>query len=167
MKPNVQIVAGSAKLYQVAAAEFVSAASEAVHKNGVFTVALAGGSTPKGLYSLLATDPHLQAEVPWKKILFFFGDERHVPPDHSDSNYRMASETMRSKVPIDSTQVFRVKGEYKDAAKAAAEYEKALQESFHITPGRLPCIDLVMLGMGQKDTQLRSRARRRSTNYSN
>lgn len=148
MKPQVQIFSGSAELYQSAAIEFLSAAIEAVRKNGAFTVALAGGSTPRGLYSLLATDSRLQSQVPWKNCLFFFGDERHVPPDHADSNYRMANEAMLSKVPVAPSQVFRINGEYKDAAKAAAAYEKVLRKSFHITDRGLPRLDLVMLGMG-------------------
>ena len=148
MRRNIQIAAGSAQLFQTAATEFLNAATDAVRRNGFFTVALAGGSTPKTLYSLLASDPHMQAQIPWKKILFFFGDERHVPPDHPDSNYRMANEAMLSKVPVDPAQVFRIKGEYEDARRAAAEYEKDIRKSFRVTRGRLPRIDLAMLGMG-------------------
>ncbi|HEV2689442.1 MAG TPA: 6-phosphogluconolactonase, partial [Bryobacteraceae bacterium] len=97
MKPEVRIVPNSGEMCRVAAAEFVSTAAEAIKAKGVFAVALAGGSTPKALFSLMATDAELRAQVPWDKIAFFFGDERHVPPDHADSNYRMANESMLSK----------------------------------------------------------------------
>jgi 6-phosphogluconolactonase len=147
VKGRIEIVADSAALYKSAAAEFVSAAKNAVRARGVFTLALAGGSTPRSFYSLLATDPDLRAQVPWGKILFFFGDERHVPPEHPDSNYRMASDAMLSKVPVNPTQVFRIRAEYKEARKAAAEYEQVLRKTLRLQ-GRVPCIDLVMLGMG-------------------
>ena len=78
--------------------------------NGRFTVALSGGSTPKTLYSLLATKPN----IPWDKICFFWGDERHVPPDHPESNYRMANEALLSKVPVRPENIFRVHGEEKE-----------------------------------------------------
>ncbi len=145
---RLQIVPDAAALARAAAELFVSHANQAVEKNGRFTVALSGGSTPKALLTLLVSDHDLQARVPWKQIAFFFGDERHVPPDHADSNYRMASEAMLSKAPIAASQVFRIKGEYKDADKAAAEYEQELREFFHLSAGQLPRFDLVMLGMG-------------------
>src|SRR5580658_4432667 len=75
-----------------AAEKIVEAAATAVKERGVFTISLAGGSTPKTLYNLLATDPVFKSQMPWDKTQFFFGDERHVPPDDSESNFRMASE---------------------------------------------------------------------------
>ena len=133
---------------QTAAAEFLEAAGKSVHEKGSFNIALAGGSTPKALYSLLVSNPLLQAKVPWRKIQFFFGDERHVPPDHAESNFRMANEAMFVKAPIDSRQVHRVKGEKPDAAEAAAEYEDDLRASFGLAADQLPRFDLVLLGMG-------------------
>jgi 6-phosphogluconolactonase len=127
---------------------FTTTANQAVEKKGAFTVALSGGSTPKALYSLMTTDRDLNSRVPWQKIDFFFGDERHVPPDHPDSNYRTAHEAMLSKVPVSSARVFRMKGEYKETDKAAAEYEQAVRKFFHLSAGQLPRFDLVMLGMG-------------------
>lgn len=148
MKRKIEIVADAAALYKSAAAEFVNAAQDAVRARGFFSVSLAGGSTPKFLYSLLATDADLRAQIPWEKILFFFGDERHVSPNHPDSNYQMANQAMLSRVPVNSTQVFRIKGEYKEAGRAAAEYEQVLRKSLRVAERRLPRIDLVMLGMG-------------------
>jgi 6-phosphogluconolactonase len=113
-------------------------------------VALAGGSTPKALYSLLANDAALRSQVPWDKMYVYFGDERSVGPDHADSNFRMATETMLSKVPLKPEQVFRIKGEYKDTEKAAQEYEQVLRTSFKIAEGQFPRFDLVFLGIGNE-----------------
>jgi 6-phosphogluconolactonase len=145
---EIRILADANSIAQTAAAEFLQAAQEAVREKGTFIVALAGGSTPKALYGLLATNPLLQAKVPWSKIQFFFGDERHVPPDDAESNFRMATEAMLSKAPIDPKQVHRIKGEKRNAAQAADEYEQDLRASFQLQSGQLPRFDLVLLGMG-------------------
>jgi 6-phosphogluconolactonase len=145
---EVRILADANSIAQTAAAEFLEAAREAVREKGSFSVALAGGSTPKALYGLLVNNPLLQAKVPWSKIQFFFGDERHVPPDNSESNFRMANEAMLSKAPIDPKQVHRIKGEKPNAAEAAAEYDDDLRVSFKLTGDQLPRFDLVLLGMG-------------------
>jgi 6-phosphogluconolactonase len=144
---EVRILADANAIAQAAAAEFVEAAREAVCLKDSFLVALSGGSTPKALYGLLLNNVVLQAMVPWSKIQFFFGDERHVPPDDAESNFRMASEAMLAKAPVESKQVHRIKGEI-DATKAAAEYERDLHVSFHLDAGQLPRFDLVLLGMG-------------------
>jgi 6-phosphogluconolactonase len=150
MKTNreVRILADANGIAQTAAAEFLEASQKAVHAKGTFAVALAGGSTPKVLYGLLATNPLLQAKVPWQKIQFFFGDERHVPPDHADSNFRMASEEMFSKVPVEAQQVHRIHGENPNVREAAEEYEQELRAAFQLKTGELPRFDLVLLGMG-------------------
>ena len=146
MKPQIRIVPDSQALFRAAADEFVKAAQESVQANGRFTVALSGGSTPKGLYSLLASDPDLRARVPWEQTHFFWGDERHVGPEDADSNFRMAREAMLSSVP--AAHVYRIKGEIPDAAKAAHEYAQELRAFFKLTGGELPRFDLVLLGMG-------------------
>lgn len=145
-KTEVRIVDTPADLFQAAATESVRLANEAVRARGRFCVALSGGSTPKSLFTLLASGA--VPSIPWDKICFFFGDERHVPPDHSDSNYRMANEAMLSKVPLRPENVFRVHGEEKDAAVAAKAYEQALITFFRLKPGEFPRFDLVFLGMG-------------------
>src|SRR4029077_16693688 len=141
---EVRILADANSIAQTAAAEFLEAAQQAVSEKGSFSVALAGGSTPKALYGLLATNPLLQAKVPWSKIQFFFGDERHVPPDNAESNFRMANEAMFSKAPIDPKQIHRIKAENPDAAQAAEEYDKELRTSFKLQAGQLPRFDLVL-----------------------
>src|ERR1700758_25097 len=120
---EIRILADANAIAQTAAAEFLEAAKQAVREKGNFCVALSGGSTPKALYGLLTSNPALQAMVPWKKIQFYFGDERHVPPDDPESNFRMATEAMLAKAPVDATQVHRIRGEKRNAAQAAQEYE--------------------------------------------
>jgi 6-phosphogluconolactonase len=148
MTAEVRIVADAETLAQAGASEFVGLAKKAVRANGLFTVALSGGSTPRVLYSLLASDVSFASQVPWDKTHFFWGDERHVPPDHADSNYRMANEAMLVKAPVPAGNIHRVKGELQDARQAAQDYERALQDFFRLAPGQLPRFDLVLLGMG-------------------
>jgi 6-phosphogluconolactonase len=145
---EIRILADANAIAQTAAAEFVEAAREAVCLKDSFSVALAGGSTPKTLYGLLLNNGPLRTMVPWDKIQFFFGDERHVPPNHAESNFRMASEAMLAKAPVDSKQVHRIKGEIESAAEAAAGYDKDLRINFRLGEGQLPRFDLVLLGMG-------------------
>ncbi len=94
-----------------------ASARHAIAARGRFTVALSGGSTPKSLYSLLAAQ---HAAFDWDRVFLFFGDERHVPPDHPDSNYRMVNEALLTKISIPAENVFRVNAENPDAAAAAA-----------------------------------------------
>lgn len=148
MNLNIRIVANAEELSLVAAGEFIRHAIEATQTKGSFTVALSGGSTPKSLYALLANDASFRAAVPWDKVHFFWGDERHVPPDHANSNYRMAREAMLAKVPIPLANVHRIQAENPDASQAAAAYEQTLQQCFRVRDGQVPRFDLVLLGMG-------------------
>ena len=150
MEREIRILADGAAIAKRAAEEFVQAAASAVRTKGFFSVALAGGSTPKALYHLLLNDPALRSEVPWDNIHLFFGDERHVAPSHPDSNFRMATEAMISKSPLKAEQVTRIKGEYPDAEQAALEYEKAVREYFQLKNGEYPRFDLVLAGMGNE-----------------
>jgi 6-phosphogluconolactonase len=147
---EIRILPDGAAIAKRAAQEFVQAASAAVRERGTFNVSLAGGSTPKALYSLLVNDPTLRSQVPWDKTHLFFGDERHVPPDHPDSNFRMATEAMISKLPLKPEQLTRIKGEYPDAEQAALEYEKTLREYFKLKDGEYPRFDLLLAGMGNE-----------------
>jgi 6-phosphogluconolactonase len=150
VQPEIIILADGAGIARRAAQEFVSSASQAVKEKGVCNVALAGGSTPKALYSLLVEDPQFRERVPWDKMHFFFGDERHVPPDHADSNFRMATDAMIAKSPLQPEQVTRIKGELADTEIAGQEYEEALRRYFHLSAGEYPRLDLVLLGMGDE-----------------
>ncbi len=148
MEADIRILVDGAAIARRAAQEFVKVAAAAVREKNAFHVALAGGSTPKALYSLLVSDPALRSQVPWDKIHVFFGDERHVGPAHPDSNFRMASEVMLSTAPLGSDRVTRIKGEYPDAEQAAREYEQALASHFQLSAGELPRFDLLLVGMG-------------------
>ena len=150
MEREIRILPDGAAIARRAAQEFVQAAAAAVRAKGSFDVSLAGGSTPKALYSLLVNDPTLRSQVPWDKLHLFFGDERHVPPDHPDSNFRMATEAMISKSPLKPAQVTRIKAEYPDAERAALEYEKALREYFKLKDAEYPRFDLLLVGMGNE-----------------
>jgi 6-phosphogluconolactonase len=150
VKGEVRILRDATAIARRSAEEFVKAAGAAVASRGVFNVALAGGSTPKALYALLADDPGFRARVPWDQLRVFFGDERHVPPDHKDSNYNMAREAMFSKAPLKPEQIMRIKGEEADTEKAALEYEQTLRAYFQLKEGELPRFDLVLLGMGDE-----------------
>jgi 6-phosphogluconolactonase len=144
VQPAVQIFADPSALFRAAADEFARCAKDAVTARGRFTVALSGGSTPKSLYALLAT----YAALPWEKAYFFFGDERHVPPDSPESNYRMAREAMLSKIPAPASNVFRVPAEAPDADQAASDYDQTIREFFKAMPGSFPRFDLILLGIG-------------------
>jgi 6-phosphogluconolactonase len=147
---TVRIFEISEDLARAAAEECVRLALEAVKTRGSFSIALAGGSTPKRLYTLLASeaDHSVRGRFPWQATHFFWGDERHVPPDHADSNYRMAFETMLSKVPVSPSQLHRIEGENPDAGKAALGYEEDLLHYFRIGRGTFPRFDLALLGLG-------------------
>lgn len=147
---DVRILKDPAAVAARAAQEFVQTAAEAVREKNSFYVSLAGGSTPKALYSLLAGDPALRQQVLWDKMYVFFGDERHVGPGHPDSNFRMATEAMLAKAPLKVDQVTRIKGEYPDAEEAAREYEQALATFFKLKAGELPRFDLLLVGMGNE-----------------
>lgn len=140
--PTIKVFPNPAAVAREAADRIVAAAKEAISLSGSFSIALSGGSTPKALYELLASDEY-RDQIAWGDVEIFFGDERCVPPDHKDSNYRMAREALLSKVPIPATSVYRMKGEI-PAEEAATEYERILRERFQGNEG----IDLVLLGMG-------------------
>jgi 6-phosphogluconolactonase len=150
VQPEIRILADGAAVAKRAALEFVEAAVTAVRERGSFSVALAGGTTPKALYSLLTADTILRSQVPWDKIHLYFGDERHVGPDHPDSNFRMATEAMISKAPLKAEQVTRIKGEYPDTERAAREYEQELRANFKLKDGEYPRFDLLLAGMGNE-----------------
>ncbi|HVF49111.1 MAG TPA: 6-phosphogluconolactonase [Pyrinomonadaceae bacterium] len=132
------------QLAQAAAERFVAAARAAVGVSGRFSVALAGGTTPRRVYKLLASDAY-KNQLEWSKVHIFFGDERCVPPAHPDSNYRMARETLLARVAVPAANVHRIEGAG-DAASGARRYEDELRAFFK--GDEWPRFDLVLLGMG-------------------
>ncbi len=140
----MRILSSPEDLARAAAEHFVSRNRTAVEERGSFSVALSGGSTPKLLFELLASEP-FRDQIAWSSIQFFWSDERHVPPDHPDSNYRMANEAMLARVPVSKNNVHRVPSENPNAAQAASDYEQTLIET---TQQSLPRLDLILLGLG-------------------
>ena len=148
MSAELRTVADAEEVARAAADELVGAAARALAERGRFTVALSGGATPRRLLELLAdAGAPFRARLPWDRTHVFFGDERHVPPDHRDSNYRMAHDALLAHVPVAS--VHRMRGEEPDAAAAAASYEAELQRFFGLSADDPPPrLDLVLLGLG-------------------
>ena len=144
--PAVVICQDADDLARRAAAQFISVANAAALL-GRFTVALSGGSTPRTLYALLAS-PEFKEQIDWRRSDFFWGDERCVPPDHTESNYRMVHEVLLSKIQIASDQIHRMAGE-QEPTIAAHQYEQELRRFFQLSAGQLPRFDLVLLGLGE------------------
>jgi 6-phosphogluconolactonase len=141
MDPEIKVLPDAAGIAHEAAERIVAAANRAAEDGRSFSIALSGGSTPKALFELLAGPSH-KSRIEWPRVEVFFGDERTVPPDHKDSNYRMANEALLSKVPIPGDNVYRMAGEL-EPHEAAKQYGQMLKEKFG--EGGL---DLVLLGMG-------------------
>lgn len=145
MKADVRIFKDSGSLSLAAADIFVEKASEAVKERGRFLAALSGGSTPSGMYRLLAEKPY-RSRVQWSHTFLFWGDERCVPPDDKGSNYRQAYETWLKYVPLPDENIHRIKGEL-GPEEAASGYAQLLKR--YAAPGTdWPRFDLTLLGMG-------------------
>jgi 6-phosphogluconolactonase len=140
---NLLVKEDPQQLAEAAARDFAAKAEAAIAERGSFTVALAGGSTPEAAYEILARD--YADGLDWSKVHVFFGDERTVPPDHEDSNYRMAQRTLLSHVPVGS--IHRMRGELLPT-EAAAAYEEDLREFFGASD-EPPSLDLILLGIGE------------------
>jgi 6-phosphogluconolactonase len=139
---NLRVYGDARELSEAAAHIFAGEARRRIDESGRFAVALAGGSTPKITYEILAREYGGSEDLDWGVVHAFFGDERTVPPDHEESNYRMAQEALLSRVPVGS--VHRMRGEM-EPREAAALYAKELEEFFDGTP----VLDLVLLGIGE------------------
>jgi 6-phosphogluconolactonase len=148
LRINYYVEADAAALARRTAQYFLEMAREAVDARGLARIAISGGSTPKTAFELLA-DPHQKwrGAMPWERLNLYWVDERTVPPDHPDSNYRMAREALLSHVPVPPDQVHRMEGEL-DPETAASRYESELRNSFRLEGAESPRFDLVQLGMG-------------------
>jgi 6-phosphogluconolactonase len=140
--PDVDAVAAAT------ADRLIAAGQNAMRRRGRFTVALSGGSTPLAVCPLLVVPPRVR-QLDWSRVEFLFGDERAVPPDHPDSNYRLAREALLDYLPrLRMEQVHRMHAEEADLDAAARRYEDLLRVRVAGRPGRAPAIDLIWLGMG-------------------
>jgi 6-phosphogluconolactonase len=142
---RIEVAESADALSRAVADLFVRVTTDAVRARSRCAVALSGGSTPKSIYRLLASEP-FRARVQWEQIEFFWGDERHVPLDHADSNYRMAAETLLSKVPVRPRRIHHVRAGIPDAALAAQEYEDDIRST--LGADAMPRFDLILLGLG-------------------
>jgi 6-phosphogluconolactonase len=141
---KILVLDDASQVARAAADRFVELARAAIDERGRFSVALAGGSTPKRAYELLASDEY-KDQLDWSKVHIFFGDERCVPPDDAESNYRMANEAMLSHVAIPPQNIHRMQG-VGDAVAGARLYEDELRTYFN--DASWPSFDLILLGMG-------------------
>src|SRR5215469_12130455 len=137
-----------AEVASAAAQFFTDQVIAAAQARGIARVAISGGTTPKVMFGLLAdpSQPFLK-QVPWDKLDLYWVDERCVPPDHADSNYRMTKEQLLSRVPLPAERVHRMEGEL-PPEEAAARYEATIRNGFRLEGAQTPTFDLVLLGMG-------------------
>jgi 6-phosphogluconolactonase len=140
--PQIQSLPDPPKVAQAAADIIVASARSAAAEGRTFSLVLAGGSTPKILYQRLAAEPY-RSRIEWPSVEIFFGDERAVPPDHPDSNFKMANDALLSRVPLRPDHVHRMSGE-RDPNQAAIEYGRMLKNRFGDDAGP----DVTLLGMG-------------------
>ena len=146
-EPQIVVKATLEELSREAAARFQRLAAESIAAAGRFTVALSGGSTPRALYRLLAEPPSRDA-IDWPRVHLFWGDERFVPADHPDSNYRLAREAFITRVPIPPENVHPIPTKGGDPEAAADQYEETLRRFLVPLEGEMPRFDLVLLGLG-------------------
>lgn len=142
---HVRVADDAGKLAEAGAAVFLASAM-ALPPGEELTVALSGGSTPRAMHEILAS-PAMRDAIPWKRVRIFWGDERCVPPDHKDSNFKMAKETLLDHVPLDPEKIHRMIGE-DGSEKGAADYEALVRKHVKRVVNGTPSIDLVYLGMG-------------------
>ena len=144
---KVEIFSGLEDLSRAAALRFTGLARERVQQGKVFTAALSGGSTPRTFLEILA-NPEFSQRIQWESVHLFQVDERCVPPDHLQSNYRMIHGSLLRPVPGAAENFHRMKAELEDRDAASAEYEAEIRSVFAPSEGRLPCFDLIFLGLG-------------------
>jgi len=145
---EIVVLKDAAALSFKAAEILVRRIAAVLNQRPYFSIALSGGSTPKGLFSLLVEDDSFKNHIPWDKIHFFWGDERHVPPQDEQSNYRMADEIMLAKAHVRAENIHRVQTGQPDAGKVAQDYELELRTFFQLSAGQLPVFDFNLLGIG-------------------
>lgn len=143
----IKVFSDIESLNNFVAEEFVRIAHQSIKKRGRFTVALAGGSTPKSLYQLLSSET-FKDKIDWSKVFFFFGDERGVLPDDVESNFRMANENLFAPLKIKERNIFRWQTELEKPEIIAENYEQTIVDFFELEAGNFAEFDLILLGMG-------------------
>lgn len=140
----IQVFDNTDEVYEEAAKRIAAVVLLAVNAKGSANIVLTGGNTPRGVYQRLVREPYHDS-IAWDRIRFFWTDERCVPPDSQESNYRMVRETLLDHVPAEEDCIFRIKGE-EDPEEAAMEYHHLLSE---FVTYQTPCFDLSLMGMGE------------------
>lgn len=143
-KPSVRIFGSDNDLARTVAAEFAATVGR---EKTFFSVAFSGGSTPGKFFRELA-DPGYQDRIPWEKILFFWADERCVPPDHPESNYGMTRSLLLDKIPAPAENIFRIRGE-DDPEKESERYSREIRRILPSVAGQVPRLDWIFLGIGE------------------
>ncbi len=141
---HVTVVQPPQTLADAAVQRFASLAKSEIAARGRFSVALSGGSTPKAMFKLLASPQYCDA-IAWDKVFVFWGDERFVPPDDEESNYRVAREILLDHVPLPAANIFPVPTVGSTPTKAAQAYAETITAFFNSEP---PRFGLILLGMG-------------------
>lgn len=142
---HVRVAEDAAKMAEAGAAVFLASAM-ALPPGEELSVALSGGNTPRAMHEILAS-PAMRDAIPWKRVRIFWGDERCVPPDHKDSNFKMARESLLDRVPLDPEKIHRMIGE-DGSEKGSRDYEQVLRKHLKRQVNGTPSMDLVYLGMG-------------------
>lgn len=145
--PNIEIVSDSENLAQRSLDFFIADAQKAIKVRNTFNVAISGGHTPRRFFELLGEMPEAK-KLPWDKIHLFWVDERYVPPDSQQSNYKLAADTFLPKVAIPEENIHRIPTEYSDFKAAASCYEEIIRSVFGLQKSQIPEFDLIVLGMG-------------------
>jgi 6-phosphogluconolactonase len=146
--PDIHIAGDGHDWAHDAAAVVRAISEESIRSQGRFLIALSGGSTPRALYSTLAS-PEWRTQFNWSRTFFLFGDERCVPPDHPDSNFGMAHTVLFHPLGIPPNHIYRIQGETQDSTTAAQQYEESLCRLTESTAAHIPRIDLILLGLGE------------------
>ncbi len=145
---RVHVLTDAEAVARAAAREWERLASAAVSARGRFAVALSGGSTPRRLYEILA-EPCVRVRVPWERVELFWSDERAVPPEHPESNYRTARVALLDPLELPAARIHRPEAERADLESAARDYEAEIARTLGGAPGAPPAFDLVLLGLGR------------------
>jgi len=147
MKGHLEIFVSTPALFHAAAEKIVDCLQRQIQANGAASLALSGGTTPRGVYELLGSEAY-RNRIGWEKVHLFWGDERCVGPTMPESNYRMANEALIRQIAIPSANVHRIRGEAQPAA-AARDYETEIRRFFGLKEGDFPRFTLVLLGLGE------------------
>lgn len=145
--PRIIVAPTADELGRTAAEVVLESTRAASSPNGMFTIALSGGNTPRALFKSLAAPP-FSGQIPWDRMQVFFSDERFVPPDSAESNYHTAQETLLSRVPIPDRFIHRVPTVDIDPEESAAIYEEGIRRVLEAPLGGVPRFDLILLGLG-------------------